>query len=320
MTDIRPVDYSVFTVPNLIVIHTHSLSPTLLIGQNSSNQSSSNSSTLGLLSNLRPSSPRSTQRLSPSLNQAGSSNTDEPIFMAFPTRRHMIAWLTLLRSCTKADVYHAGKDPHNGYFRMSRQLSLTIMELRSPQKDLLSSNQAAQMEDSPNGNGNSSNVNSMNSLSSTSSAGLTPSLQRRSSTQFTESYNDTYEWHCEIWDPTGLAFKTSAKVGHHPFWKEDCLLVDLPNLNSITVKIFRSVSSHASSKGHSTLFGTVFIPLKAYPRLSEIDKWFNVIGVHEATLETSIRGELRLSLRVDEDVILPKNRYDEMFDVSLNIV
>ncbi|TIA90549.1 hypothetical protein E3P99_01538 [Wallemia hederae] len=318
MTDIRPVDYSVFQVPNLIVIHTHSLSPTLLIGQNSSSQSTSSNSTLGLLNNLRPSSPRSTQRLSPSsFNPTASSSTDEPIFMSFPTRRHMIAWLTLLRSCTKPDVYHAGKDPQQGYFRMSRQLSLTILELRSPQKDLLSSQQppTTQSEDSPANTTNSSNVNSLNSLSSASSAGLTPPLQRRSSTHFTETYSDTYEWHCEIWDPSGLAFKTSAKVGHHPFWKEDCLLVDLPNLNSITVKIFRSISSHSLSKPQSTLFGTVFIPLKAYPRLSEVDKWFNVIGVNEATLETSIRGELRLNLRVDEDAILPKTRYDEMFSI-----
>ena len=232
----------------------------------------------------------------------------------------MIAWLTLLRSCTKPDVYHAGKDPQLGYFRMSRQLSLTILELRSPHKDLLSSQQppATQSEDSPANTTNSSNVNSLNSLnslSSASSAGLTPPLQRRSSTHFTESYSDTYEWHCEIWDPSGLAFKSSAKVGHHPFWKEDCLLVDLPNLNSITVKIFRSISSHSLSKPQSTLFGTVFIPLKAYPRLSEVDKWFNVIGVNEATLETSIRGELRLNLRVDEDAILPKTRYDEMFSI-----
>ncbi|TIC49827.1 Rho GTPase activation protein [Wallemia mellicola] len=314
MTDIRPVDNSVYSVPNMIVIHTHSLSPTLLIGQNSSGHSSSSYSTLGLLNNLRPTSPKSSQRLSPSVNQFSNANTDEPIFIAFPSRRHMVAYLTLLRSCTKADVYHTSKNPHTGYFRISRQLSINVMELRPPQKDLLSLNQSGNPDDTSNGTLNSHNVNSINSLSSTSSSGLSPSLQRRSSTHFTESC-DTYEWYCEIWDPTGLAFKTSIKVGQHPFWKEDCLLLDLPNLNSVTIKIFRSLSSHTLSKGQSTLFGTVFIPLKAYPRLSEVEKWFNVIGVNDTTLETSIRGELSLSLRVDEDVILPQSRYSELFDI-----
>ena len=316
-TDIRPVHHSVFSIPHILVIHPQSLSPTLLVGPSSISYSpssttssasttTSHSSSFNLLSNLRPTSPKSSQRLSPTGNSSQKDvfTSDEPLFIAFNSRRHMLAWLTLLRSCTKPEISVAGNNGDAGLFRMSRQLSVTIIELRSPQKfDPVSAFNKLTIDSHNIG------ANNDNFLSNS-----TPTLQRRSSTQFTEN-SETYEWFCEIFDPTGLAWKSSLKVGQHPFWKEECLLVDLPNLNSITIKIYKSVITNGVNKNQCSLFGTVFIPLKAYQRSTDVEKWFNVIGVNDTTLETSIRGELRLNLRVDEDVILPKNYYDELYNL-----
>lgn len=71
-------------------------------------------------------------------------------------------------------------------------------------------------------------------------------------------------------------------------------------------------------RSHSTVLGIVTLPAQTFKRSSMVEDWFPVIPVSDYAENPSVeaRGELSLSIRVQEDMVLPLEGYIELDQVG----
>ncbi|GLB36154.1 putative gtpase activating protein [Lyophyllum shimeji] len=101
-----------------------------------------------------------------------------------------------------------------------------------------------------------------------------------------------------------LCGRTTVKKGiGSPDWHESFTFSDLPPFESLVLCLWREKKLLKGNK-----FGSVKIPLCNFRRGETVEGWFPVL--HSGSIDSDIQvGELRLKLRVDEEIILPYAAY-----------
>ncbi|KAJ3535468.1 hypothetical protein NM688_g6971 [Phlebia brevispora] len=118
--------------------------------------------------------------------------------------------------------------------------------------------------------------------------------------------------YCEFWVNGIFTGKTTTKKGlGSPDWHEKFAFNDLPPFEHLEIMVYRE---RRVSK--PMLVGTTQIPLMNFRRGEYVEGWFPVLGgPHTAGI---MMGEVRLKLKVDEEIILPYAMYDDMLKVLLS--
>ncbi|GAA5850625.1 hypothetical protein JCM8547_001934 [Rhodosporidiobolus lusitaniae] len=138
-----------------------------------------------------------------------------------------------------------------------------------------------------------------------------PRLQSRASQDTRDkSHGDegSSEAFCEVEMQGEIVARTSVRKGTSPFWNESFTFSDLPPLFSpLTIRVLQS-SKH-SSRPH--LVGTATVRVPDLPRHELVEDWWSV-KPPAAAKSSDIVGELSLSLRIGEEVVLPSREYQAM--------
>lgn len=95
---------------------------------------------------------------------------------------------------------------------------------------------------------------------------------------------------------------------------DSALLRDLPPITQpLTIKIFQT---HKSSK--PTLVGTSVVRVPDHPRAELVEDWWPVkpVSYDLRGKANETIGELSLTVKVDEEVVLPSSAYSPILEVS----
>ncbi|KAJ3907367.1 GTPase activating protein [Lentinula edodes] len=206
---------------------------------------------------------------------APSSGIDEPIYLQFSSTNACNAWLALLRSYALPEIYGRWFFPtEGGSYRMWRQVDLTVIQGRN----LGNSKPFETLDDDDN-----------DSASEPDPIDL-----------------DVY---CDILFSETLCARTTVKKGiGSPQWHEIFLLSDLPPFESLDIWVWREKKLFKPS-----ILGTVRIALNNFPRGEAIEGWFPVLQNGSIASDIQV-GELRLKIRVDEEIILPSSTYHKLLE------
>ncbi|GAA5828917.1 hypothetical protein JCM11251_005917 [Rhodosporidiobolus azoricus] len=110
---------------------------------------------------------------------------------------------------------------------------------------------------------------------------------------------------CEVEMGGDIVARTSIKKGRGPFWNETFTFSDLPPFVApMTIRVLQS--SKSSSRPH--LLGTTTVRIPDLPRHELVEDWWGV-KPPVAARATDVVGELSLSLRIGEEVVLPSRDY-----------
>ncbi|GJJ09690.1 hypothetical protein Clacol_003914 [Clathrus columnatus] len=239
---------------------------------------------------------------SPSLQNLVSSETDrrrkngklpsigpflEPIYLSFDSKDAVNCWNALLGSYALPEVYGCEK-VSGGLFRMWRQVALTVMHARN----LGLNKKLASTE---------SNLSSAQSLD--------PDRNESSSDSSADS-----QMFCEIYYEGVILGRTIYQKGQSGVdsdptswtWLEMFRLSDLPPFGILDVRILRFRKATKP-----TLIGHVEMSLSHFRRGQLLEGWFPVMTVVSNGNGVQI-GDLRLKIKVDEEVILPSEAYSSI--------
>ncbi|GJE86123.1 Rho GTPase activation protein [Phanerochaete sordida] len=112
--------------------------------------------------------------------------------------------------------------------------------------------------------------------------------------------------YCSLMVNGYLSGKTAVRKGlGAPDWHESFCFSDLPPFETLDVMVWRE-----KKLPKQVLIGTVSIPLMNFRRGEAVEGWFPVLSTHNGT--GVIAGEIRLKIRVDEEIILPHSAYEEV--------
>ncbi|KAI0348064.1 Rho GTPase activation protein [Trametopsis cervina] len=112
--------------------------------------------------------------------------------------------------------------------------------------------------------------------------------------------------YCEISVNGYLSGKTSTKRGlGSPDWQERFVFTDMPRFATLEITVCRDKKA-----SKPIIIGRAFITLPNFRRGEMIEGWFPVLSTrHYAGV---VVGEVRLKLKVDEEIILPRSAYSDM--------
>ncbi|KAI5481909.1 Ras GTPase-activating protein 1 [Pseudohyphozyma bogoriensis] len=120
-----------------------------------------------------------------------------------------------------------------------------------------------------------------------------------------------FDTFCEVVLDGDVVARTSVrKSTTSPFWNESFVFRDLPPIvTPVVIKIFQH---HKSSR--PTLIGSSIVRIPDHPRAQLIEDWWPVKPAsHDIRgRQTDTVGELSLSVKVNEDVVLPSSEYATM--------
>ncbi|KAH9937707.1 Rho GTPase activation protein [Fomitopsis serialis] len=109
--------------------------------------------------------------------------------------------------------------------------------------------------------------------------------------------------YCEVFVDGCLCGRTTVKRGlGAPDWLERFVLADLPQFENLEVVVLRE-----KRMSKPVVLGVVSVALMNFRRGEHIDGWFPVLSPVPGTCAQT--GELRLKIRVDEEIILPFAEY-----------
>ncbi|BGP16446.1 hypothetical protein JCM10213_003998 [Rhodosporidiobolus nylandii] len=138
-----------------------------------------------------------------------------------------------------------------------------------------------------------------------------PRLQARASGMDGRGERDgdsSAEAFCEIEMAGEIVARTSVRKGTSPFWNEAFVFSDLPPFVApITIRVLQS--SKSSSRPH--LVGTATVRVPDLPRHELVEDWWAIKPAQPAKA-SDVVGELSLSMRVGEEVVLPSREYQSM--------
>ncbi|KAK4702288.1 hypothetical protein P7C70_g3933, partial [Phenoliferia sp. Uapishka_3] len=119
---------------------------------------------------------------------------------------------------------------------------------------------------------------------------------------------------CEIsMDGDALARTSIRKGTTSPFWNECFTFSDLPPITQpLTIRVFQS---HKSSR--PTLVGLSIIRVPDHPRAEPVEDWWPVkpLSYDTRSRSTDTVGELSLTVKVDEEVVLPSSEYAPILEL-----
>ncbi|GEM09828.1 ras GTPase-activating protein 1 [Rhodotorula toruloides] len=126
-----------------------------------------------------------------------------------------------------------------------------------------------------------------------------------SSSSFSEAF-------CEIEMGGEVVAQTAVRKGTSPFWNETFVFSDLPPLVSpITIRVLQSSSKHPTKP---LLIGTATVRVPDLPRQQIVEDWWAVKPANPTKSSDAI-GELSLSLKINEEVVLPSRDYQEILNL-----
>ncbi|TCD71534.1 hypothetical protein EIP91_008915 [Steccherinum ochraceum] len=203
-----------------------------------------------------------------------NSNITEPLYLHFATPTLMHTWLSLLRSFAEPETYgRKGAGHEGGLYRMWRQVKLTCISGRN-----LGASRS-QAEDNTSGDPDSKSEGDAIDL-------------------------DVY---CEVFINNILCGRTTVRkcVGS-PDWNEAFTFPDLAPFENMEVVVYRE-----RKLVKPIVLGSFSVYLTHFRRGESVEGWFPVVNNTGAHVGVQL-GELRLKLRVDEEIILPSNAYAAM--------
>ncbi|KAL0071970.1 hypothetical protein AAF712_000893 [Marasmius tenuissimus] len=112
---------------------------------------------------------------------------------------------------------------------------------------------------------------------------------------------------CEIKLNEIICGRTTVQKGvGSPDWRENFTFSDLPPFEDLGIFVWREKKVLKPS-----VLGTLRIALSNFPRGQEVEGWFPVLNSGPTAGDLQV-GELRLKLRVDEELILPYATYERL--------
>ncbi|KAF8642289.1 hypothetical protein AX16_009559 [Volvariella volvacea WC 439] len=209
-------------------------------------------------------------------NRWPSSVPPEPLYLQFANPDVCNTWLNLLRSYAIPDVY-AGRFL-GGLFRTWRQVELNVLQGRNLGIDK-----------------------------------IPDAFKEEGANDQDDEQQADMEILCEVHlNGTQCGRTTTKKGGNSPDWHEQFVFTDLPAFKSwekpMELHIWRE------KKGIKTaMLGTVQITLNNFRRGDIVEGWFPMLGYGAFVNDVQI-GELRLKLRIDEEIILPLSAYADLLN------
>lgn len=199
-----------------------------------------------------------------------ATGVNEPIFLSFSNSDTFHTWVALLRSYACPEVYGQRVNPaEGGLYRMWRQIEVNCLQGRS--------------------------------------LGVSRQFVDGVATGVSESQQDTdtdHDCFCEIYANDILCARTTVKKCVSLLdWHEGFLLPDVPPFESLEIIVFRE-----KRMAKVSAIGSVLIPLGNFRRGEYVEGWFPVLDNTAANVCIQI-GEIRLKLKVDEEIILPHYEY-----------
>ncbi|GBE77946.1 Rho GTPase activation protein [Sparassis crispa] len=206
---------------------------------------------------------------------SSTASSAEPVYLQFPDTDAMKVWVTLLRSFAMPEVYGRWLSPEDGgLYRMWRQIELTCLQGRNLGTSRLLP-------------GDPANAESDSKL---------------------EADAIDIDVYCEIFVNGCLAGRTTVKKGvGSPDWQERFIIADLPLFENLEIVVWRE-----KKMMKPTIVGSVVIVLGNFRRGEHVEGWFPVLSGGPTTRIQA--GEIRLRLRIDEEIILPYASYSAMLE------
>ncbi|BGP08329.1 hypothetical protein JCM10049v2_004176 [Rhodotorula toruloides] len=126
------------------------------------------------------------------------------------------------------------------------------------------------------------------------------------------SSSSSSEAFCEIEMGGEVVAQTALRKGTSPFWNETFVFSDLPPLVSpISIRVLQSSSKHAT---RPLLIGTATVRVPDLPRQQIVEDWWAVKPANPSKSSDAV-GELSLSLKINEEVVLPSRDYQEILNL-----
>ncbi|KAF8846384.1 Rho GTPase activation protein [Paxillus ammoniavirescens] len=204
----------------------------------------------------------------------------EPIYLHFDDADACNTWLVLLRSYARPEIYGQTFFPSDGgLYRMWRQVELTVLQGR--------------------------NLGNQKSSVDASASSVTLGEDSRA-----ESDPVDLDVFCEIHLNDNLCGRTTVKKGiGSPDWHEHFMFADLPPFEALQVLVWKG-----KRVVKPTLLGSIRIALTNFRRGEDVEGWFPV--TQSSGVLTGVQvGEIRMKLRVNEEIVLPYPSYSGMLTV-----
>ncbi|KAF7306927.1 Elongation of fatty acids protein [Mycena indigotica] len=217
-------------------------------------------------------------------SQRWMSNTNhagEPVYLQFANSETCSTWLGLLRSYAVPEIYGRLLFPQDGgSYRMWRQVELTVIQAR-----------------------NLGNTRLMDLGTSTNAAIISGNPENAVEGEAV----DLMDVSCEIHFNSMLCGRTTLKKGiGSPDWHENFTFTDLPPFDTLEVLVWKEKKLFKP-----TLLGSVRVTLANFRRGESVEGWFPVL--HQGPTVSDLQvGDIRLKIRVDEEIILPLDAYSKL--------
>ncbi|KAJ7900348.1 GTPase activating protein [Mycena olivaceomarginata] len=201
---------------------------------------------------------------------SSSTPAAEPVYLQFTNSETCSTWLALLRSYAIPEIYGRLFFPQDGgSYRMWRQVELTVIQARN----------LGNTRPYENSNG-AAVISGTDPLDAADPVDLDVS--------------------CEIHLNSMLCGRTTLKKGiGSPDWHENFTFTDLPPFDTLDILVWKEKKMFKP-----TLMGSVRVTLGNFRRGESIEGWFPVL--HQGPTASDLQvGDIRLKIRVDEEIILP---------------
>ncbi|KAJ7786308.1 GTPase activating protein [Mycena metata] len=207
---------------------------------------------------------------------SNSSHAAEPVYLQFANPETCSTWLALLRSYAVPEIYGRLFFPQDGgSYRMWRQVELTVIQARNlgNTRPFEMSNGAAVISGTPDPDPDPVDL----------------------------------DVSCEIHLNNMLCGRTTLKKGiGSPDWHENFTFTDLPPFDTLDIFVWKEKKLFKP-----TLMGSVRVTLGNFRRGESIEGWFPVL--HQGPTASDLQvGDIRLKIRVDEEIILPYDAYSNL--------
>nr|GAT44189.1 GTPase activating protein [Mycena chlorophos] len=210
---------------------------------------------------------------------SNATHASEPVYLQFSNPETCSTWLGLLRSYAVPEIYGRLLFPQDGgSYRMWRQVELTVIQARN-----LGNTRLVDL-------GSGANAAVIGG-SGAENAGEGEAV-------------DLMDVSCEIHLNNMLCGRTTLKKGiGSPDWHENFTFTDLPPFDTLEVLVWREKKLFKP-----TLIGSVRVTLANFRRGEAVEGWFPVL--HQGPTVSDLQvGDIRLKIRVDEEIILPLDAY-----------
>ncbi|TFK57085.1 Rho GTPase activation protein [Heliocybe sulcata] len=203
--------------------------------------------------------------------------SNEPLYLHFPSTETANTWITLLRSYATPEIYGSYFSPSDGgLYRMWRQVELTVVQGRNLGQSKLYENVVG---------GTETEVE-------------------------VEAEGTDMDVYCEVYINDILSGRTTTKrCPGSTDWHEAFAFCDLPPFGNLEILVLRE-----KKLTKPIPLGNIKLFVSDFRRGEAVEGWFPVLFGDAGVPSTHI-GDLRLKLKVDEEIILPLSAYSDLLEM-----